>query len=46
MVKADIRRDRFLRDCGLKVLRFNDTEVSKNIEGVFEVILENVTSRK
>ena len=39
---ADKKRDQVLRNRGLKVLRFNDAEVFTNIEGVIEIILENV----
>ena len=42
MVAADKTRDKYLRDCGLKVLRFNDYEVLTNINGVVENILENM----
>jgi len=41
-VKADKIRDKYLQDCGLKVLRFNDYEVLTNINGVVENILENM----
>ncbi len=36
---ADRKRDDYLENKGLKVLRFNDYEVLKNIEGVLEIIL-------
>jgi very-short-patch-repair endonuclease len=39
---ADKIRDKYLRECGLKVLRFNDYDVLSNINGVVENILENM----
>ena len=42
VVKADEIRDKYLRNLGLKVLRFTDTDALKNIEGVVENILENL----
>jgi len=42
MVAADKTRDKYLRDCGLKVLQFNDYEVLTNINRVVENILENM----
>jgi very-short-patch-repair endonuclease len=41
-IAADKIRDRYLQDCGLKVLRFNDYDVLTNINGVVESILENI----
>ncbi len=35
----DLRRDAFLASQGLRVLRFDDLQVLKEIEGVMEVIL-------
>ena len=40
--ESDRRRDEYMRNCGLKVLRFRDTEVLKNVEGVFQIILESL----
>ena len=42
MIRADKKRDEYLKNSGLKVLRFTDTEVLKNIDGVVETILENI----
>jgi very-short-patch-repair endonuclease len=39
---ADRKRDEYLKNLGLKVLRFLDTEVLNNIEGVIETILEDL----
>lgn len=35
-------RDEYLMSLGLKVLRFNNTEIMKNIEGVVERIMERI----
>ena len=40
---ADSRRDAFLRAQGLRVLRFDNLQVLKEIEGVMEVILRAVS---
>jgi very-short-patch-repair endonuclease len=42
LVWADRKRDEYLKNLGLKVLRFLDTEVLNNIEGVIETILEDL----
>ena len=42
MTEKDRIRDEYMRKHGLKVLRYTDTEVLKNIEGVVENILENL----
>lgn len=42
MFLKDKIRDKYLQDYGLKVLRFNDYEVLRNINGVVESILENM----
>jgi len=42
MVEMDRKRDDYLKNLGLKVLRFSNTEVLNNIEGVVESILENM----
>jgi very-short-patch-repair endonuclease len=39
---SDKIRDKYLQDCGFKVLRFNDYEVLTNTNGVVENILENM----
>jgi len=38
----DMLRDEYLRGIGIKVLRFSDRDVFKNIEGVIEEILGNL----
>ncbi|MBI4288319.1 MAG: endonuclease domain-containing protein, partial [Chloroflexi bacterium] len=45
-MEADRRRDEYPRKLGLKVLRFNDIDVLNNIEGVGEIILENMNDRE
>jgi very-short-patch-repair endonuclease len=42
MLKADAKRVRYLQSYGITVLRFNNDDVMRNIEGVFERILENL----
>jgi very-short-patch-repair endonuclease len=39
---SDKIRDKYLQDCGFKILRFNDYEVLTNTNGVVENILENM----
>jgi very-short-patch-repair endonuclease len=45
-LENDKNRDAYLLSLGLKVLRFNNNEVLKNLEGVVEVILENLGEGK
>jgi len=42
--KRDIIRDKYLKKEGYRVLRFWDNEVLNNIEGVLEVIMQNLLS--
>ncbi len=42
---TDKQRDEYLMSQGLQVLRFNNTEVLKNIEGVVETIYKIVMQR-
>jgi very-short-patch-repair endonuclease len=42
MVEIDRRRDDYLKTKGLKVLRYTDTDVLTNIEGVIQNLLENL----
>ena len=42
LAEADKGRDEYMRNHNLKVLRFTDTEVLNNVEGVVESILENM----
>ncbi len=37
-IKKDKRRDAYLKDIGLKILRFSDREVFENLNGVLERI--------
>ncbi len=41
-IEKDIVRDRYLEKSGLRVLRFSDTEVLKDIEAVVESIYGNI----
>jgi very-short-patch-repair endonuclease len=41
----DIQRDAYLASEGLKILRFSNLDVLKNIEGVMEVIFQTVLER-
>jgi very-short-patch-repair endonuclease len=43
-MKKDQERDRYLQGLGLKVLRFSDIDVLKNIDGVMETIHEHLKS--
>ena len=38
----DKKRDRYLRQCGYKVLRFWNIDVLTNIEGVWQIIYEKL----
>ena len=42
MAGSIIQRDEFMRNIGLRVLRFSDREVFENIEGIIEKIWENL----
>jgi very-short-patch-repair endonuclease len=41
-MKRDKKRDAYLKNIGLKVLRFSDRDVFKNLNGVLERIFENL----
>ncbi|NIN01364.1 MAG: DUF559 domain-containing protein [candidate division Zixibacteria bacterium] len=41
-MKRDKRRDAYLKNLGLKVLRFSDKDVFENLNGVLEKILEDL----
>jgi very-short-patch-repair endonuclease len=43
-VKHDVVRDTYLRNLGIRVLRFNNIEVLTNIQGVVESILSNMNN--
>ena len=38
----DQKRDKYLRQCGYKILRFWNKDVLTNIEGVWQIIYENL----
>ena len=40
---SDLKRDKLLQSFGLKVIRFSDTDVLNNIEGVIERLLAELT---
>jgi len=42
VMKRDKRRDAYLKNLGLKVLRFSDRDVFKNLNGVLQKIFENI----
>jgi very-short-patch-repair endonuclease len=42
--RADARRAKYLRDKGIRVIRFSDTEILKDIDGVMMRIFEMVGS--
>jgi very-short-patch-repair endonuclease len=39
---TDLKRDEYLKQIGIKVLRFSDTDVLTNISGVVENITNNI----
>lgn len=41
-IKKDRNRDAYMASIGLKVLRFSDSDVLKNINAVYEKIWENL----
>jgi very-short-patch-repair endonuclease len=41
-IGKDKIRDNYLKKLGLKVFRFSDAEVSKNLEGVIQMIYEAI----
>jgi len=43
--RADQRRQQYLEERGLKVLRFWDTEVYENLEGVLQTVYEECLRR-
>ena len=44
-MKRDKKRDDYLRSLGLMVLRFHDSEVLRETEGVLEVIFRQLSKR-
>jgi very-short-patch-repair endonuclease len=45
VVEYDKSRDERLKSLGLKVLRFTNSEVKENIEGVIDIILDNLKAK-
>jgi very-short-patch-repair endonuclease len=45
-VEYDAERDAFMRDLNLEVVRISDLDVKKNINSVYELVLENIGNRK
>lgn len=41
-IEYDKSRDEYIESIGLKVLRFTNTEVLANIDGVIEIIIQNL----
>jgi len=41
-MKKDKRRNKYLKENGITVLRFSDREILQNIDGVMQAIYENV----
>jgi len=41
-VKEDQSRDQYMRDQGMKILRFSDLEIFENLNGVVEKIYETL----
>lgn len=41
-IDKDARRDGFMEDLGIKVIRFFDTDIFKNLDGVLKTIYENM----
>jgi len=41
-MEKDSKRDINMNGLGIRVLRFSDIDVLNNIEGVIEVIMENI----
>jgi len=44
--EKDKKRDEFLQNKGIKVLRFLNQQVIKNLEGVLETIFKEIQKRK
>lgn len=42
--KYDLEREKYIRACGITILRFTNDEVQRNIEGVLEKILAVISS--
>ncbi len=42
ILKTDQKRDEYLKNLGLRILRFTDIDVLKNVDGVGEKILESL----
>jgi very-short-patch-repair endonuclease len=44
-IEYDKQRDRFLRGCGLEVIRISNGDVEKNLEGVYLYLMKVVKDR-
>ena len=44
-IEADKKRDKYLNDLGIKVLRYSNLDVNKNFEGVCQDILNNIDAQ-
>jgi very-short-patch-repair endonuclease len=45
-VEYDKQRDDFLRSCGLEIMRIGNSDVEKNLEGVYTMLMKVVNDRK
>ncbi len=45
IVDYDKHRDKYLKSLGLTVLRFTNNDIQENIEGVMDIILENLRTK-
>ncbi len=45
-IEYDAERDAFMQDLNLQVVRILDVEVKKNLGGVYQSVLENISKRK
>jgi len=43
-IEYDIKRTKILNDNGVEVIRFTNSEVGSNIEGVIEMIKQKITT--
>jgi very-short-patch-repair endonuclease len=44
-IEYDKQRDDFLRSCGLEIVRIGNSDVEKNLEGVYAILFETVKLR-
>jgi very-short-patch-repair endonuclease len=45
-VELDSKRDEYIRNLGIRILRFNDVEVLTNIAGVIETLINEIGNEK